>query len=109
VGGPAPSRPAVRRPRPVAVGGRDEVEVGYGIVPEFWGQGMATELARESVRVGFAVLGRADLVSFTLPTNQKSRRVMEKAGFRYERDVEHAGLPHVLYRLRQAEWAGGSG
>jgi hypothetical protein len=27
------------------------------------------------------------------------RAVMEKLGMRYERDVEHAGLPHVLYRL----------
>ena len=26
-------------------------------------------------------------------------------GFRYERDVEYAGLPHVLYRLRRQEWA----
>jgi hypothetical protein len=24
--------------------------------------------------------------------------VMEKAGFRYERDIIHANLPHVLYR-----------
>src|SRR3954454_14669178 len=92
--------------RRVHVGGRDEVEVGYGLVPDSWGRGLATELARESVRVGFEVLGLADLVSFTLPTNSRSRRVMEKAGFRYERDVEHANLPHVLYRLRQEEWAG---
>ena len=27
-----------------------------------------------------------------------SRRVMEKVGFTYEGDIEHAGLPHVLYR-----------
>jgi hypothetical protein len=28
----------------------------------------------------------------------RSRRVMEKAGFRYECDIVHANLPHVLYR-----------
>ena len=28
---------------------------------------------------------------------------MEKAGFVYERDVEYAGLPHVLYRIRKPE------
>jgi RimJ/RimL family protein N-acetyltransferase len=92
--------------RHVEIEGRDEVEVGYGLVPDFWGQGLAAELARESVRVGFEVLGLPDLVSFTLPTNSRSRRVMEKAGFRYERDVEHAGLPHVLYRLRREGWVG---
>jgi RimJ/RimL family protein N-acetyltransferase len=37
-------------------------------------------------------------VSFTLPNNLASRRVMDKAGFRYERNFIHANLPHVLYR-----------
>jgi ribosomal-protein-alanine N-acetyltransferase len=86
--------------RPVEIAGQDEVEVGYGLAAEFWGQGLATELAREAVRVGFEVLHLTELVCFTLPTNAASRRVMEKAGFRYERDFEWAGMPHVLYRLR---------
>jgi RimJ/RimL family protein N-acetyltransferase len=85
--------------RRMIIGGSEEVEVGYGFLPEFWGRGLATELAAESVRVGFEVLGLSELVSMTLPSNRASRRVMEKVGFRYERDVVHAGLPHVLYRL----------
>ncbi len=90
--------------RHVTVEGRDEVEVGYGLLPGFWGRGVATELARESVRVGFTVLQHSDLVSLTLPTNHASRRVMEKAGFRYERDVVYADLPHVLYRQSASAW-----
>jgi RimJ/RimL family protein N-acetyltransferase len=82
---------------------REEVELGYGLAAEFWGRGLATEIARESVRVGFDVLGLEDLVCFTLTTNARSRRVMEKAGFRYEREGEHAGLPHVFYRLRRTD------
>ena len=85
-------------PRHVLVEGRDEVEVGYGFMPEFWGRGFATELARESVRVGFGELRLPNMVCFTLPTNLASRRVMEKAGFVYERDFVYANLPHVLYR-----------
>ncbi len=49
-----------------------------------------------------AVLGDTDitdLVCFTRTDNIASRRVMEKAGFRYERDFERAGLPHALYRM----------
>ncbi len=90
--------------RYATVEGRLEVEVGYGLLPEFWGRGLATELARESVRVAFTDLHRLDLVSFTLPTNAASRRVMEKAGFRYERDIVHADLPHVLYRQTLSAW-----
>src|SRR5205085_2188193 len=87
------------------VEGIEEAEVGYGLVAEYWSRGLATELARESVRVGFEVLGRPDLVCFTMPTNRASRRVMEKAGFRYERDGIHADLPHVFYRITAAQWA----
>jgi RimJ/RimL family protein N-acetyltransferase len=78
---------------------RDEVEVLYALVPEFQGRGLATELARESVRVAFEELGLPGLVCFTLETNLASRGVMERAGFRYERAGERAGLPHLFYRL----------
>ena len=86
------------------VGGRDEVEVAYAFLPQYWGQGLATELALASLHVGFDVLRLPDLVCFTLTTNRASQRVMEKAGFRYECDVIHAGLPHVLHRLTASEW-----
>ena len=38
-------------------------------------------------------------MALTLPHNAASRRVMEKVGFGYDRDIVHAGLAHVLYRL----------
>jgi ribosomal-protein-alanine N-acetyltransferase len=85
----------------VHIDGRDEVEIGYGLRAEFWGQGLASEIAEAGIRIGFELLGLADIVCFTLPTNTRSRRVMEKAGFRYERDGEYFNLPHVFYRLRR--------
>jgi ribosomal-protein-alanine N-acetyltransferase len=84
--------------RCIVVEGKEEVEVGYGLLAEYWNKGYATELTRESVRVAFEALKLPEIVSFTLPTNLASRRVMEKAGFRYERDVTYANLSHVLYR-----------
>lgn len=86
------------------VGGNDEVELGYALMADSWGRGLATEMAKAIVAVGFAELGLADVVCFTLTTNRASRRVMEKAGFAYERDLLHAGLPHVFYRLTAAAW-----
>jgi ribosomal-protein-alanine N-acetyltransferase len=78
--------------------GQREVEVAWAIVPERWGEGLATELARTSVDVGFHALGVPELIALTLYDNLASTRVMEKAGFAYDREIEHAGLPHVLYR-----------
>ena len=75
-----------------------EVEAGWAIVPERWGEGLATELAKRASRSGSGRSGCSEIVAFTLPDNVASRRVMEKAGFDYERDIVHVGLPHVLYR-----------
>jgi ribosomal-protein-alanine N-acetyltransferase len=83
--------------------GLNDVEAGWAIIPERWGQGLATELAHACVEVGFEQLGLLEIVAFTLPTNVASRRVMEKSGFEYEREIVHAGLPHVLYRRRRGQ------
>ncbi|MDX2169891.1 MAG: GNAT family N-acetyltransferase [Deltaproteobacteria bacterium] len=89
--------------RQVVVGGGPEVELGYALMRPYWGQGLASELAQACIRIGFEALGRDDLVAFTLPTNDRSRRVMERNGFTYERDVIWAGMPHVLYRRRRSD------
>jgi RimJ/RimL family protein N-acetyltransferase len=86
--------------------GRLSVELAWAIVPERWGQGLATELARAAVRTGFEQLAVSELVALTLPHNAASRRVMEKVGLAFDRDVVHAGLPHVLYRLARPLGAG---
>ncbi|WP_169978003.1 GNAT family N-acetyltransferase [Tautonia rosea] len=90
--------------RHVVIAGLDEVEIGYAFLPSYWGRGLATELARRCVEVGFETLTLPSLVCFTQPTNLASRRVMEKAGFTFECDTEYADLPHVLYRLTAECW-----
>jgi ribosomal-protein-alanine N-acetyltransferase len=83
-------------------GGAREVELAYALMPEFWGKGLATEVSRALVKIAFDDVGLDELVAFTLVDNRASRRVMEKIGMTYERDFIHAGLPHVLYRIRRA-------
>src|SRR5438270_7571491 len=84
----------------------NEVEAGWAIVPERWGQGLATELAWAAIEAAFGPLGLREIVAFALPDNLASRRVMEKTGFVFERDIVHAGLPHVLYRRRAEDTMG---
>jgi ribosomal-protein-alanine N-acetyltransferase len=90
--------------RHVHVGGHDEVEFAYALMAAFWGNGLATEMAKAIVTVAFEHLGMTDIVAFTLATNQASRRVMEKVGCQYELDIVHAGLPHVLYRIKREDY-----
>ena len=86
--------------RHLDVDGGDEVETGYGFLPDLWGRGLATEIARACVNIGRERLGLESVVGITLPTNTASQRVMRKAGLHYERDIVHAGLPHLLFRTR---------
>jgi RimJ/RimL family protein N-acetyltransferase len=88
--------------RHLDVEGIDEVEIGYGFYPEFWGRGLATEVAGACAEIGLVQLGLPSVVAVTLPTHHASQRVMLKAGLAYEREFLHEGLPHVLFRARAA-------
>jgi RimJ/RimL family protein N-acetyltransferase len=83
------------------------VEVGWRLAREHWGHGYATEAARAALDFGFRHLGLGEIVSFTVPANQRSRAVMERIGMTRSAtdDFEHPALPeghplrrHVLYR-----------
>ena len=91
-------RGAIRR---IEIGGSEEVEVGYAVAADRWGRGLATEMA-EGLVAHAEDSGLRGLVAYTEPANAASRRVLQKVGFRFERDVEHHGRPQVLYRRNAA-------
>jgi len=87
------------------------VEIGWRLAAEYWNRGYATEGARAVLDYGFGPLGLAEIVSFTVPDNIRSRRVMEKIGMSRSpaEDFDHPLLPpghrlrrHVLYRVRKS-------
>ncbi|WP_207714226.1 GNAT family N-acetyltransferase [Scytonema sp. UIC 10036] len=90
--------------RNTQVDGKDEVELAYALMPEFWGQGLATEIGEVILTLGFEQLGLADVVCYTMTTNQASQKVMKKLGFKYERDFIKANLLHVLFRVTASTW-----
>jgi ribosomal-protein-alanine N-acetyltransferase len=69
-----------------------------------WNKGFATEMSEAALKVGFEELHLERIVAFTLPHNKGSRSVMEHCGFIYQRDIVHAGLPHVLYHLDSGDY-----
>lgn len=90
--------------RLMVVAGHPEIELGYGFMSEYWGRGLATEVARECVRAGFEATLTEELVCFTATTNSRSRNVMEKVGFRHEKDFVYADIVHSLCRLDRDRW-----
>ncbi len=88
--------------RHVEIGGRPEIELAYALVPGCWGVGLATETGRALLPIGFNALGLRSIVCFAMTINHASQRVMTKLGFSYERDIDHRGHSHVLYRLARS-------
>jgi ribosomal-protein-alanine N-acetyltransferase len=86
--------------------GNPVVGLGYALMPDYWNQGFATEMSRASLEVGFGHLGLSEIWSWALPDNLPSQRVMEKVGFRYERDFDFAGMLHRFYRVVAGDWKG---
>jgi RimJ/RimL family protein N-acetyltransferase len=78
--------------------GSPTVEVLYAVLPEHQGAGHATAIARAAVEEARR-LGLPEVVGFTWTENPASAHVLEKAGLRFERVIEHAGLPHWFGRL----------
>ena len=84
--------------RNAVLGGNEEVEVAYGLLPEFWNKGLATEFAGAVVRIGLSEIGLSGLACVTHPDNLASQRVVEKTGFVFERKVIYKSEPHLLFR-----------
>lgn len=89
------------------------VEIGWRLAREGWGHGYASEAAREALRFGFEQLELPEIVSFTVPANERSWRVMQRIGLVHDPadDFDHPkiepGHPlrrHVLYRLSRKSW-----
>ncbi len=81
-----------------------DIEIGWWLAPELWGQGIATEAARRALAYGFERAHLAQIVSIALPENRGSIRIMEKLGMKFEGNVNHKGYEVVRYVIRRAEF-----
>ncbi len=85
------------------------VEIGWRFATWAWGQGFATEAAREALRIGFEQ-GLSTIYSFTTESNMRSENVMKRIGMsrRSELDFDHPRTPgwwgqrHIVYSIERS-------
>lgn len=77
----------------------DEYELGYWLGKPFWGKGLMPEAVREMLRYAFEDLKAAKVWCGYYAGNEKSKRVQEKCGFRYQYTLENADVP-MLHETR---------
>jgi ribosomal-protein-alanine N-acetyltransferase len=88
--------------KPVARAETDEpteTEIGYLLGRRHWGRGYATEAATSVRDYAQGELGEVRLIALIQEGNNASKRVAEKLGMAYERDVELKFARVGLYAL----------
>lgn len=82
----------------------DKPEVVYHFAKAQWGKGLATEVARASLKFGFEECGFERIVAIAKPANAASIHVMEKIGMHFEMQTSYYGIEVVEYAIDSAEF-----
>jgi len=79
-------------------------EVVYHLAKPYWGLGLATEIARASLRFGFDEHQFDRIIAIAKPENTASIRVMEKVGMQYEMHTAYYNMDVIQYRILREEF-----
>ncbi|MED1597256.1 MULTISPECIES: GNAT family N-acetyltransferase [Bacillus] len=82
------------------IDGTEDLEIMYLLDPKFWGKGYATEAAHASIQYAFHDLKVKKLTARIRIANEKSKNVLEKAGFKYTHDVDFDGHQLSYYEYK---------
>ncbi|PFA19262.1 GNAT family N-acetyltransferase [Bacillus cereus] len=84
------------------VDGKEEIEIGYWVLPEYWGKGYAKEAATAFRDYGFQALGLKKLISLINPDHPASIFVARKTGMSYEKTASFHGIDVLVYAIKRA-------
>lgn len=84
--------------------GINDVEIGYRLHPVYWNKGIATEAARAVRDHAFRDLNLPRVISLIHPENVPSRRVAEKNGMTFEKEILFRGFPTLVFAIERERW-----
>jgi RimJ/RimL family protein N-acetyltransferase len=83
--------------QPLELDGANEIEIGWRLVKEQWGRGLATEAAAGALHDAVMRARLSRVIAIAMPGNRASLRVMEKLGMKFERATHKGGFEVVVY------------
>ncbi len=88
-----------------------EIEVGWRLREDAWGQGYAKEAATASLHHAFDILGAGQVMALTVAGNEASWGLMKRLGMTRREDLDYVDPewpesmnPVILYVITQEEW-----
>ena len=79
-----------------------DIEISYEFLPTVWGTGIASEAVRAVVAHALGPLSLTRLIAETQTHNRSSKRLLERVGMRYERDLKRFGVTQAIYAMESA-------
>jgi RimJ/RimL family protein N-acetyltransferase len=86
------------------LGETGEIEVGYGMIKEFWKRGIGFETANAWLNYGFNQANLERIVAVASPENTGSWRIMEKLGMKREKIEFHYEMECYFYGISRDEF-----
>ncbi|MCC6784575.1 MAG: GNAT family N-acetyltransferase [Planctomycetes bacterium] len=65
----------------------DDVDIGFAFLPAYWGAGYAQEAAARVLAHAHEELKLPRVVAITAPHNERSAKLLEKLGLRFQREI----------------------
>jgi RimJ/RimL family protein N-acetyltransferase len=81
-----------------------EIDLGYRLLPEYWGKGFATEAAAASLHYGFNQKQLAEITGRAHTENVASLKVLQNVGLQYIKDEIVDGCPVKTFRISQQQY-----
>jgi RimJ/RimL family protein N-acetyltransferase len=79
--------------------GEGEIEIGYALMPPFWGKGFGYEISKKMVSYGRVIENAKAIVGIIDPANLVSKRILEKCGLSFFEDTLIDGQPGAVYKM----------
>ncbi len=86
------------------INGKKEIEIGYHLIPAFWGKGFATEAAKKCRDFAFENKLTERLISVIDKRNIASQNVARKNGMIISESAKLFGLDVFIFRINKADW-----
>ena len=89
----------------IPVEGKEQMQLGYALLPSQWGKGYATELTIAGIDCVFSKTPIDPLYAYTEGPNLTSQKVLLKAGFRLNATIKEGEKQVLRFVLGKEEYA----
>lgn len=79
-------------------------DVGYRLIPRYWGKGYATEAAKAALEYGFTTMNLEEVIGTANVENIASRKALEKCGLQFVKNYMWNDIKCDWLKITKQEW-----